>query len=169
MTEELVANLRSIPVEPLRITIHYEGGTGETMAKWLGAFDYCRQSGGTLGDRLRDAVAQAFAAGAERVVVIGTDCPALTPAIIGAAFEHLTARDLVLGPATDGGYYLIGLRAPQAALFAGMPWGSERLLAQTVAVATTLNLSIQLMEPLSDVDRPQDLHHFHRYSDAERG
>lgn len=169
MTEQLVVNLRTLPAESLWITIHHEGGDRGAMVRWLGTFDYSRQRGASLGDRLQAAFVQAFAAEAERVVVIGTDCPALSPAIILSAFEHLAERDLVLGPATDGGYYLLGLRQLHAPLFSEMPWGSDRLFAQTVAKATALNLSIKLLEPLSDVDRPQDLHHFHYYSNPERG
>ncbi len=160
MTEQLMAQLRELPVGRIGITIHYEGGDSEAMGKWLGSFAYERQAQGSLGARLRQAFALAFAAGARRAVVIGSDCPALTSAHILAAFAGLTKHELVLGPATDGGYYLLGLRRPEAELFAAMPWGREELLARTVEKATALKLATLFLEPLSDVDRPEDLHHF---------
>lgn len=160
MTEQLLAHLRSLPADRPRITIHYQGGGAAAMARWLGGFAYARQVGGTLGERLDHAFAAAFAAGGRRVVAVGSDCPELKATTILAAFRGLAEREVVLGPATDGGYYLIGLRQPVAGLFADMPWGSGQLLARTVAVATALHLSLQLLEPLSDVDRPEDLHHF---------
>ena len=79
---------------------------------------------------------------------------------IEQAFAALCSRDLVLGPATDGGYYLVGLSRLEPALFAGVPWGTDGVLAKTLEIAARKGLSLQQLEPLSDVDRPEDLKHF---------
>lgn len=128
------------------------------MVDWLGPFWALHpQPSGDLGDRLLAAVARAMATGARRVVVIGADCPSVDSAILRQAFTALQTYDLVLGPATDGGYYLIGLRQPVADLFRGIDWGTERVFAQTMAIAQTLGLSVATLAPLTDIDTAADL------------
>lgn len=114
------------------------------------------QTEGTLGDRLVRIFDSTLASSAA-VVVIGTDCPGLSPAILGRAFEGLRQHDLVLGPANDGGYHLLGLRRPLPILFDGIEWGTSVVLEQTLARAQSLGLSIELLEPLDGVDDPEDL------------
>ncbi|TVS11466.1 MAG: DUF2064 domain-containing protein, partial [Planctomycetaceae bacterium] len=103
------------------------------------------------------AIAEAFAAGADRVIVVGTDCPGITSALAEQAFERLATADLVVGPATDGGYYLLGLTRPISELFTGIAWGKETVLRETQQRAEQLGLAVCLLTPLSDVDRPEDL------------
>jgi uncharacterized protein len=114
------------------------------------------QGSGDLGDRLIAAFSDAFAAGATRVVVIGSDCPAVTPADIRAAWTALQMTDVVLGPALDGGYWLIGLRQPQPVLFEKMPWSTNAVLNETVERARAARLSVHLLRRLSDVDTERD-------------
>ncbi len=110
-----------------------------------------------LGGRMVHAFTQAFAAGAARVVVIGTDCPGLRPDLLRRAFDHLATNDLVLGPAEDGGYYLLGLRELQPELFANKNWSTASVLADTLADAARLGLRVAQLPTLSDVDSAQDL------------
>jgi rSAM/selenodomain-associated transferase 2 len=91
------------------------------------------------------------------MVVIGTDCPGLTAATLREAAEGLATHDVVLGPAEDGGYYLIALRQPQPALFTNIEWGTERVLAQTLEKCRGLGLCVHQLAPLADVDEPEDL------------
>jgi hypothetical protein len=77
--------------------------------------------------------------------------------VMRAAFTALRRKDVVLGPATDGGYWLIGLRRPAPALFADMPWSTDSVLARTLERARSLGLAVGTLEPLPDVDRPEDL------------
>lgn len=114
------------------------------------------QPEGTFGDRLARAF-DSMLASSSAAVVVGTDCPRLSPAILGRSFECLQSHDLVLGPANDGGYYLIGLRRRVPALFDGIDWGTSSVLAQTLSRASRVGLSVALLEPLDDVDRPEDL------------
>ena len=113
----------------------------------------CRpQRGADLGDRMANAVAECGGP----AVVIGADAPHVPAARLEEAVEALAgAADVVLGPADDGGYYLIGLRAPTPAVFAGVAWGTSRVLTETLARAG--GLRTLLLEPCFDVDTPADL------------
>jgi len=114
------------------------------------------QGDGDLGRRLRSAFAEAFAAGNKAVVIVGSDCPEVTAADIREAWRELRTFDLVVGPATDGGYWLIGLRQPQPALFEGIRWSSEFVLAETLARARARRQRIQLLRILTDVDTAKE-------------
>ena len=138
--------------------IHFSGGGLSQMQAWLGRqFTYLPQFAGGLGNRLHQAFVKNFCSGMNAVVAIGADCPQLSAHHFEQAFEELQTHDVVLGPAADGGYYLIGLNSPHLELFEGIPWGTGDVFAQTVAIATRLNLSIATLEQLRDVDRPEDL------------
>ena len=122
----------------------------------LGAAAFCPQAGGNLGTRLVHAFGRAFAAGDDAVVIIGTDAPGVNRRIVAAAFRVLRVHDLVLGPSLDGGYYLIGLSAPQPGLFRAIPWSTKDVLRATEARARALGLTLRLLTPLRDVDSAQD-------------
>ncbi len=131
---------------------------GAAARAWLGDGVTIRDQGdGDLGVRMERAVAAAFTEGAESVVVIGGDCPQLTADHLAAAFTALAHSDAVLGPAADGGYYLIGLRRPQPALFQDITWGGPEVRAQTLAAARAQRLEVAELATLSDVDVPADL------------
>src|SRR6185503_3630709 len=95
------------------------------------------QGSGDLGCRLSHAFRRAFDEDAKRVIVIGSDCPEVDMGDIQAAWTALLSHDVVLGPATDGGYWLIGLRAPHPELFAGIPWSTDEALRRTLERART--------------------------------
>ena len=111
MTEFILSRITTPDQKrPYTIEIRYEGGDETAMRDWLGQdFRYLPQSGGDLDRRMGHAFRDAFDEGMSRVVIIGTDIPGITPQIVNNAFEALGGNDLVLGPAADGGYYLIGL------------------------------------------------------------
>ncbi len=111
---------------------------------------------GGLGQRMAASFAQAFAAGAESVVLTGSDVPGLNAQIARAAFRALKSAPVVIGPASDGGYYLIGMRAPGARLFEGIEWSSARVLAQTEALAEAQELEIAYLLERFDVDTAEE-------------
>lgn len=155
MTEETVKMALKTGIE---IEIHFTGGSYKQIQKWLGnRFKYRDQAGGTLGERLSDSFNQAFSEGLKRAIIIGTDCPEITSNHIREAFTLLQKSDLVLGPALDGGYYLIGLSSFHHNLFKNIKWGSNLVYQQTMATARNLNLKIAELEKLADIDRPEDL------------
>ena len=137
--------------------IHYSGGDLDLMHNWLGDFKYVSQSDGDLGDRMKQAFQSGFDQGCDRIVMIGTDCPAIDVALIDRAFLALNQTDVVFGPAVDGGYYLIGLRKQILELFSNITWSTSSVLQDSLAIVNDLNLSYELLEILPDIDRPEDL------------
>jgi hypothetical protein len=141
----------------------FAGAEEGPVAAWLGPAFRCRpQAAGDLGARMRESLEDAFAAGAARAVLVGTDVPGISAATLLAAFAALDEAELVFGPAADGGYYLVGATA--AAFHRGTPyfdagieWGSERVLAQSLEAARNLALRCRLIDTLDDADRPADL------------
>lgn len=115
------------------------------------------QASGDLGARMHAAFVDVFARGVDRVVLIGSDLPTLPPEHLVAAMAALDRAPLVIGPADDGGYYLIGLREPHPELFEGVTWGSEDVLAQTMAITRRVGLSVEMTSAWHDVDAPEDL------------
>lgn len=109
-----------------------------------------RQPEGDLGARMLAAIAGP-------TLVIGTDCPALTPDHLRDAAEALRAHEVVLIPAEDGGYVLIGMNAPQPGLFSDMTWSTDTVLTETRQRIARLGLSARELETLFDIDRPEDL------------
>lgn len=143
---------------PCRLEIRYAGGDRCRMSALFGdGLNYVEQHGADLGVRLQQAAAAAFQAGAKRVVIIGTDSPDLDASGLSVALTELRHADVVLGPAVDGGYYLIGLSGPRAELFEGIDWGTEQVLQQTLAKARDTQSRVKLLPPLADVDHPEDL------------
>ena len=114
------------------------------------------QGDGDLGQRLQSAFQRAFHAGAKRVAIIGSDCPSVRVEDIREAWGVLQTHDVVLGPATDGGYWLIGLRQPQPTLFRDVHWSTENVFAETIQRARRAGLSVQLLRELADVDTDRE-------------
>ncbi len=132
---------------------------GRLVRAWLdglGVSGFNAQPDGDLGDRLRAAFASHFREGACRVVVIGSDCPGVDRGVIRDAFAALDVHDVVLGPARDGGYYLVGMKALHEPLFQGLSWSSFAVLNETRAAARSLGLTCRLLSPLRDVDTIAD-------------
>jgi len=141
-----------------RVALVAPPGRVAAVGAWLGeGFTAEPQASGDLGARLTAAFAAAFAAGARRVVAIGTDCLDLTPELVGAAFDALHRVDAVVGPALDGGYYLIALRRAIPAAFAAIPWSSPDALTVTLDGLQGAGASVHLLPRLRDLDTPEDL------------
>ena len=117
----------------------------------------CLQSGDTLGDRMSHAFAKALE-NPGPVLLIGTDCPALTPTILDQCFAALEqGTDCVLVPAIDGGYVLIGMNRHHAEIFEDIAWGTERVLEQTLERLKLAGLSYKCLPALNDIDTLSDL------------
>jgi rSAM/selenodomain-associated transferase 1 len=159
LTEQTVAQAeRLLSVCPVDLQIYFTGADLGSMVTWLGAKRrYAPQGDGDLGARLEQACRHSFQNGASQVVLIGADCPGLTAELLGEAFKALDSYPFVLGPALDGGYYLLGLTQLYTELFTDIPWGSAEVFSQTVAKLRTINAPIAFLPALQDVDRPEDL------------
>lgn len=137
--------------------------SAEEVRPWLQAgWDLVPQSAGDLGERLKDAFAGAFARGDRSVVIIGSDSPAITQGDIELAWTALNSHEIVLGPARDGGYWLIGLRQPQPQLFQNMVWSTPEVLRETLERASASGLSVKLLRELDDIDTAADWEQFLR-------
>ncbi len=144
---------------PAALTVCYDPpGSEAELREWLGPAprQYWPQGEGDLGERMSQMFARAFQ-GAKRVVVIGTDTPAVGAGTISRALAALDTADVVLGPSRDGGYYLMALREPCPALFRGIAWSTQTVLAETVDRARTLELQVTFLEVATDVDTAADL------------
>ncbi len=118
-------------------------------------FDKRLQQGTNLGERMQNAFAQALSA-AERAIIIGSDCALLTSALVTTAFQQLNDHDFVLGPATDGGYYLLGMKELTPALFQDIAWSTDTVLPATLQRIENLRKSCFLLPALPDIDHESD-------------
>lgn len=114
------------------------------------------QTGNGLGERMQNAALEMLSA-FDAIVIVGSDLPALSSQHFAQVISRLDQHDLVLGPADDGGYYLLGMKQVYEPLFAGISWGTSEVLAETLQRAERLHLSWALLEPLTDIDTWQDL------------
>jgi rSAM/selenodomain-associated transferase 1 len=117
------------------------------------------QIGDDLGERLSNLPVQARTLGFASTAMISSDSPTLAPNVVARCFEELArpGADVVLGPCTDGGYYLIGMNEPQPALFRGITWSTEHVMRQTLAAAAHAALNVRLLSAWYDTDTPEDL------------
>lgn len=115
------------------------------------------QGDGDLGERLGRVTQQRFAAGCDQLLLVGSDCPMLAPNDLRAAFDALDSHDAVIGPAIDGGYYLLGLRRPEVSLFVDIDWSTDRVADQTRDRAAAAGLTIGELPARRDIDTFEDL------------
>jgi hypothetical protein len=141
------------------LRIHFTPAeAGEAVRGWLGGgATYLPQADADLGGRMQSAFEAAFAEGHRRVVIIGSDLPGLTGELLRAAFDHLHHHPAVLGPAHDGGYYLLGMREMMSELFHGIPWSTGEVFDRTMAKLRALGITPALLPALGDVDVAADL------------
>lgn len=121
-----------------------------------GNFQLSQQSGAELGQRMFNAFNTQFAQGAEKVIIVGSDTFEISEDILKAAFRALDKKDVVIGPARDGGYYLLGMKELQPELFHNKPWSTESVCSQTIEDLKRLNLSYSLLPVLNDIDYKED-------------
>ena len=131
------------------VTVYYAGDRALLVPLAPPNVRWAEQAGGDLGARMACVPAPCL--------ILGADSPHLPLSLLSAALAAVPAYDVVLGPAEDGGYFLIGLRAPQPALFDGIAWSTETVLAQTLARADALGLTVHQTPPWYDLDTPADL------------
>lgn len=151
--------------------IYYTGASAKEMRCWLGKQIFSKQQGQDLGDRMAGALSTTLLQ-RERCLLMGSDCPAITPELLQNAFTALQEKDIVLGPAYDGGYYLVGMKksvSPKQIerLFSDILWGSEKVLPTTIERIKELQLTFKLLPKLHDIDTPDDLQYFNHHSHAE--
>jgi rSAM/selenodomain-associated transferase 1 len=156
LAEHTLAEARALGGE---VRVHFTPADGEAQVRaWLGDGPrYLPQAAGDLAARMEAAFRAAFDDGAERVVIIGSDLPELSAALLRRAFDALESHATVIGPARDGGYYLLGMRTMIDGLFDGIPWSTGEVLARTLDRLGAAGIEPALLDTLSDVDEVGDL------------
>jgi len=158
MVTDVLAAVRASGL-PLYL-FHDDRGDSALPAAWVeAAVKVVPQSGGDIGRRMAAAFAHCFAEGISRVMLVGSDIPALDAAMLTAAARAQAAHDVVLTPTSDGGYCLIALRQDRfrPEIFEEVPWSSGRVLAATLELCGRYDLDVQLLPTLSDIDTVDDL------------
>ena len=158
MLDTLLQHLRSI--KPVQLFFDPPDARSEIIPWLQPSWRAHPQSSGDLSQRLSHAFQSAFATGFSRVAVIGSDTPHITPADIQLAWDSLADHDVVLGPATDGGYWLISLKQWFPSLFENIPWSSPAVLSTTLDRARASALKVFLLRELSDIDTAADWRRF---------
>ena len=163
MTEHTLASLRPLLEASVGIEVRYEGGDEVAMNKWLGDdLIFAPQGTGDLGQRMERAFREAFTAGVHKAVIVGGDCPELGALDVQEALGLLDDNPVVLGPALDGGYYLIAMGSTAndeliQTLFTGIPWGTNEVLWRTTNALAETGYDLGLLDEKADVDEPGDL------------
>lgn len=155
---QLLAHTRKLAQEIDAERYLFYAGPVNEEDEWSGqVFHKRQQHGADLGEKMQNAFAAAFQHGHRKAVIIGSDCPGLTSGHIQEAYHQLDFFDVVIGPAEDGGYYLLGMNDLHSALFEGKSWSNPALLQETEATCDTLGRSYYLLSTLRDIDDQDDL------------
>lgn len=152
MTEFIVSQAKGAGVS---IEIRYTDGSDEEMRNWLGNdILFKHQGDGDLGQRMARAISENLNHDLKKVAIIGSDCPDFRSSDIKELFKELEVHPIAIGPATDGGYYTIGMNVLHSELFTGIDWGTDKVLSQTLSSTA---IPIKLLTTRSDVDELSDL------------
>jgi len=166
---DLIETLQNIDCN---ITICYHPSHAEScMTRWLGnSYKYLAQKGNNIGERMANAFIRSFSEGFHRVILVGADIPDLTAKIIDEAFSSLQKYPAVIGPALDGGYYLIGFDSKTFIpdVFQDISWGTDRVHEQTLTVFDKKSFQVHMLPIWRDIDTYEDLVHFYKINKKNR-
>jgi rSAM/selenodomain-associated transferase 1 len=143
------------PINANRV-VYYSDFIADNDA-WNNNYSKAMQRGTDLGERMSNAFKDTLEPGANKAIIIGTDCYELNTDIVANAFIELSNYDIVVGPALDGGYYLLGMNNHHPQLFYNMTWSTNTVLKETLARCAELGLRYFLLPILSDIDNENDL------------
>lgn len=124
---------------------------------WNSDYQKQVQIGNDLGERMMNAFNLAFKHNYKQIIIIGTDCAELNDDIINKAFVELNKYDVIIGPASDGGYYLLGIKEMHKQLFENIKWSTSRVFDETIGCCNNIGLKYYLLPTLHDVDEEKDL------------
>jgi rSAM/selenodomain-associated transferase 1 len=140
-----------------RVVFYSPASSEQKVKEWLPGVRVVPQRGSDIGEIMDNAFCDMFEAGAEKALVTGADIPGLNKHIVSLAFQELRHADVVIGPAMDGGYYLIGMKSRLPDIFRGIPWGTARVLVETLRVTGRLRLTVRTVTAMTDIDTLEDL------------
>ncbi|AOP35957.1 transferase 1, rSAM/selenodomain-associated protein [Leptospira tipperaryensis] len=151
ITKKQIQNL-DIPVR-----LYFDSIPDSIFSDWGTQTSVHLQTGQDLGERMQNAFLETFQCGAKKAVIIGSDCPDLETKHIREAFSALDPRDAAIGPAKDGGYYLLALKSVYPEIFREIPWSSERVFAMTLEKLQLARKDVWILPILNDIDEAKDL------------
>jgi rSAM/selenodomain-associated transferase 1 len=151
LTKQTIQTARSLSIP---LYFFYEGGLPDITSRLAGV-RYYEQCAGDLGQRMLDSISIALQ-NFKKVIIIGSDCPALTKDILQQAMDKLDEVDVILGPASDGGYYLLGCKKTMPELMEGIPWSTEAVLTKTIERCHQTDTPYSLLPMLADIDTEAD-------------
>ncbi len=162
IASRVLLNTRPSAAEFGRIIFYTPESRERDFRAWLPGERLVAQEGRDVGERMSSAIRRLLSEGAPAAVIAGADIPELNAEIVRSAFSKLGSADIVLGPAVDGGYYLIGMKSPHDEVFQNISWSTGRVFRQTVLAIGKLKLRYDTVRTLSDVDTLADLKRFLR-------
>ncbi|MDV6234769.1 TIGR04282 family arsenosugar biosynthesis glycosyltransferase [Leptospira ellisii] len=139
------------------IRLYFDEIPDKTPNDWGKRVSVHLQTGKDLGEKMENAFSETFSEKIGCAVILGSDCPDLESKYIREAFSSLKNKDAVIGPARDGGYYLLGLKGNFPAIFSGIPWSTERVFAITLEKLQVSRKNVGVLPLLNDIDEPEDL------------
>jgi rSAM/selenodomain-associated transferase 1 len=160
IAEKVFQNTLSADREYERIIFYAPENLERDFRSWLPGERLIAQQGRDIGERMANAIKDLFYEGASKSVIAGVDIPEIDAEIVRDAFKKLESADIVIGPAADGGYYLIGMKSLHREIFRNILWSTEKVLKQTIDVIDNLKLKYETLITLSDVDTLEDLMKF---------
>ncbi len=166
--EDVVAIVREVPCDKRFIYYSSSNGQADHFKVFKRNFILRKQVGSSLGDRMQHAFVQCRKEGFARMVIIGSDCLTIKKEDIVKAFQKLNGVDVVIGPSEDGGYFLIGVREPDAAIFKKVTWSTSTVLKQTVKNIQVVGKRYQLLRKRYDIDTAASLSRFAGYAKTRR-
>ena len=158
-----------VVVDPLQVQkyVFYDEELGNNSFSLNHEFKKYIQKGRDLGEKMSNAFKTVFAEGVDKAIIIGSDCPEITTELISRGFSKLNENDIVIGPASDGGYYLLGMKKLYSDFFINKEWSSTSVLADTVIDVQRLDLSFYPLPVLSDIDVKEDLERWQMHLSAD--
>jgi len=151
--------LSAIPNDDYDSVIYWDSSVGESLFKLKTTIEQNEQEGANLGERMGNAFNKMLTL-YKRVIIIGVDCPFVNKNTIKSAFNELSSHDVCIGPAIDGGYYLIGLKKTHNDIFINIKWGSGEVLVDTIKRLKSNNATYSMLPELRDIDTVEDLNYY---------
>lgn len=160
VTEQIMINTSPLNQLYRRIVFFDPPERLKDFQSWLSHEQFIPQQGKDVGERMDKALRELLACNAEKAVLTGADIPDLNSTIIAKAFAALDHADIVIGPAADGGYYLIGMKSPHPEIFFNISWSTPQVYKETLLILEHLHLRYRCVETLSDLDTSEDYNKF---------
>jgi len=141
----------------LNVKFHVAGGNPAAISNWLGSWQWVKQVGENLGEKMSNAIQSSFDECADKAIILGTDAPGITPELVREVLIGLDNADVVFVPAFDGGYVMAGMKGVYPEMFEGIEWSTDEVLETSVNQLENSGIQVKILDAISDIDTPDDL------------